>query len=168
MLRRVSCESHYRSVCVLAICVRFGAEPDNATRIERFDVRNQDVPFYRRPLTGLPPVSYYEHDVHDVNVTVLVEIVERIVACIPTLATPATGHLHNVINVHIPIAVEVTTEEADELGSVALRVGCRSCAVGTDKGCPFGEGPVAVGVGGGGSFIDPAFILIIGENLNRA
>jgi hypothetical protein len=45
-----------------------------------------------RTLAGFPPVCGDEHNVHNVNVAVVVEVIERCVANIPTVAVPVAGH----------------------------------------------------------------------------
>ncbi len=51
-------------------------------------------------------------NVHDINVTVTVNVLEWVVASILALAPPAVSNEHGVFNVHVAITVEVTREDA--------------------------------------------------------
>jgi hypothetical protein len=54
-------------------------------------------------------MNRYEHDIHDVYAAVTVYVIAWVVASISALATPAAGHLHNVIDFNLPIVVKINS-----------------------------------------------------------
>ena len=55
-------------------------------------------------------MRYHQHDVHDVNIAVFVEVKAGIIASVPALATPMASNEHDVPDIHVTVAIEVTKE----------------------------------------------------------
>ena len=54
-------------------------------------------------------MRYHQHDVHDVNVAVFVEVIVIIITPVLSApAMPATSNKHDVLNIHLAIGVDVT------------------------------------------------------------
>ena len=69
---------------------------------------------------GFPPVDYYEHDVHDVNVPIAIYVIKGVIVRsmgvvirirVATRGTPPAGYLRDVLNVHDRVPVEVAEED---------------------------------------------------------
>jgi hypothetical protein len=72
--------------------------------------RDTEVPGSQISLgTRLAPVACYEHDVYDVNVPIMVQIIGRVISLITDLAVPSAGHQHDVTDIHPSRRLEVIT-----------------------------------------------------------
>jgi hypothetical protein len=60
--------------------------------------------------TRLPPLRRHQHDVHNIVVTVMIEVIAWLIAALPARAEPPAGHQHDIHHVHIASAIEVTEE----------------------------------------------------------
>ena len=105
----------------------------------------------------------HQHDVHDVNVVVLIDVVVFIVAFVPKPAAPLGGYLHDVRYIHLATVVEITEEDAVvadvtqavKVGIFLIRVGVIRTVI-ADISHPVAIAVLLAGVGSERAVIRPA------------
>jgi hypothetical protein len=88
-------------------------------------------------LTSLPPVLHHQHDVHDVNIAIVINVVAGTIAPIPAFAVPLVRHLHDVRDVYLAIFAEVSNKRIETLASSSnypLPIRCLTAAATWSRG----------------------------------
>ena len=50
-------------------------------------------------------MGHHHHDVHNVNVAIFIEVIVRVVAPVPTFASPSAGYLLDIRRIHDAVAI---------------------------------------------------------------
>ena len=64
----------------------------------------------RGVVASVPPENRYLHDVYDVNVAIVINVVVGIIAPVPAFAAPFARHPHDVHDVYLAIFVEISKQ----------------------------------------------------------
>ena len=61
-------------------------------------------------------MRHHQHDVHDVNVSVSIDVIALIITSVPALAMPFISNKHDIRDIHNAVAIDVTKD-----GTVFIR-----------------------------------------------